>query len=70
MGDLLAADLTPVRRLDLDTVLQPFVGNALVVDRDLEGDGVSLLGIQVLQHGCYQDSYRRAKTNMERKSWL
>ncbi len=43
--ELPAADLTSVRRLDLYAVLQPFVGDALIVDGDLEGDGVSLLSV-------------------------
>lgn len=55
--ELPAADLTSVRRLDLHAVLQPFVGDALVVDGDLEGDGVSLLSVQVLQHGSDQDGW-------------
>lgn len=53
--ELPAADLTPVRRLDLHAILQPLVGDALVVDGDLEGDAVSLLGVQVRQHGGDQD---------------
>lgn len=56
--ELPAADLTSVRRLDLHAVLQPFVGDALVIDGDLEGDGVSLLSVQVLQHGGDQDGWR------------
>lgn len=48
--ELPAADLTPVGRLDLHAVLQPLVREALVVHSDLEGDGVSLLSVQVLQH--------------------
>lgn len=60
--ELPAADLTSVRRLDLNAVLQPFVGDSLVIDGDLEGDGVSLLSVQVLQHAGDQDGCRRKTT--------
>lgn len=56
--ELPAADLTPLRRLHLHPVLQPFVGDALIVDSDLKGDGVPLLSIQVLQHGGDEDRWR------------
>lgn len=55
VGQLPASDLAPLGRLDLHAVLQPFVGDALVVDGDLEGDGVPLLSVQVFQHGGDQD---------------
>ena len=67
MRELLAADLTSVRRLDLHAVLQPLVGDALVVDGDLEGDGVSLLSVQVLQHGGDQDGCRGEDTSGEKQ---
>lgn len=62
--ELSAADLTAVRRLDLHAVFQPFVGDAFVVDGDLEGDGVSLLGVQVLQHGRDQDSCTQVRRRL------
>lgn len=52
------ADLAPVRRLNFYAVLQPFVRDAFIVDGDLKGDSVSLLGIQVLQHGGDQNRWR------------
>lgn len=61
--ELPAADLAPVGRLDLHAVLQPFVGDALVVDGDLEGDGVSLLSVQVLHHGGDQDGCREERSS-------
>lgn len=65
--ELPAADLTSFRRLNLYAILQPFVGDALVVDGDLEGDGVSLLSVQVLQHGGDQDGWRRQRTGGHEK---
>lgn len=56
--ELSAADLTAVGRLDLHPILKPFVGDTLVVDGDLKGDGVSFLSIQVLQHGGDHDGCR------------
>lgn len=53
--ELPSSDLTPVRRFELHAVLQPLVGDALVVNGDLKGDGVSLLSVQVLQHGRDED---------------
>lgn len=62
--ELSAADLTAVRRLDLHPVFQPFVGDAFVIDSDLEGDGVSLLGVQVLQHGRDQDGCTQVRRQL------
>ena len=53
--ELPTAGLTPVRSLDFHAVLQPLVGDVLVVDGDLEGDAVLLVGVQVRQHGGDQD---------------
>lgn len=63
--ELSAADLTTVRRLDLHPVFKPFVGDPFVVDGDLKGDGVSLLSVQVLQHGGDQDGCREEPRSVE-----
>lgn len=49
VGPLSAARLAAVRGADLHAVLQPLVGDVLVVNGHLEGDGVLLLGTDVLQ---------------------
>ena len=56
VSQLFAANLASVRRLDLHSVFQPLIGNALVVDIYLKSDGISLFGVKVFQHGCDQNS--------------
>ncbi|CAG5962715.1 unnamed protein product, partial [Menidia menidia] len=65
VGQLFAAGLASVRGLDLHPVLQPFVGDSLVVDGDLEGDGVFLLSVQVLQHRRDQNGWKTWKPSSE-----
>lgn len=59
VSELFAASLASVCGADLHTVLQPFVCNSLIVDIHLEGDCVFLLSVQVLQHRCDQNSWKK-----------
>lgn len=54
MVELSASNLASVCGSNLYTILQPFVGHALIVNIDLKGDGVFSLSIDVLHH-CGDD---------------
>lgn len=56
VAELFAASLASVRGFDFHAVLQPFVRYSLIVDVHLKRDNVLLLGIEVFQHSCDQNS--------------
>lgn len=61
VSQLFAASLVSVCGPDLHTILQPFVGNLLIVDIDLKADHVFLLSMQIPERLCDDNGCRRTR---------
>ena len=69
VGELLASGLTPVSGPNFYTVLQPFIGDAFIIDSNLKGNSVFLLSIEIFKHGGDQNGCGK-RTRNSKGLWL